>query len=131
MESPRIRISWGELIDRITILEIKLVNARNAQQREAVSAQLAEHAPFAAAITAKAEIAALKAQIASVNRKLWDVEDRLRALEREGRFDPEFVELARSVYKTNDERARLKREIDETLRSDLVEVKIYDPQDRK
>jgi len=64
-------------------------------------------------------------QLREVNQKLWKIEDRLRVLEKEQRFDDEFVELARSVYKTNDRRAEIKRKINEETNSTYKEIKIY------
>ena len=64
-------------------------------------------------------------QLKSVNEKLWKIEDKLRELEKEQRFDAEFIELARSVYITNDERARIKREINDLCVSEYKEVKLY------
>jgi hypothetical protein len=64
-------------------------------------------------------------RLREVNKTLWEIEDKLRKLEKEQRFDEEFIELARSVYTTNDERARIKKEINEITNSSFKEVKIY------
>jgi hypothetical protein len=122
----RIAISHGELIDKITILEIKAQRIGDAAKRANVEKELAllratwaAHVPSSPALDA--QIDALRA----VNAKLWDVEDALRDKERQRQFDAEFIELARSVYFTNDERARIKRAINQLLDSDLIEEKSY------
>ncbi|HMB38692.1 MAG TPA: DUF6165 family protein, partial [Wenzhouxiangellaceae bacterium] len=72
-----------------------------------------------------AEITGMRAELKSLNEKLWDIEDEIRDCEREGDFGDRFVELARSVYKTNDQRAALKRSINEALGSTILEEKSY------
>jgi hypothetical protein len=119
-------ISPGELIDKISILEIKSQRMNDPAKLHNVRTELAlltdtwKASPYSAT-DVSAEWAALR----DVNGKLWDVEDRLRDQEREGRFDAEFVELARAVYYTNDERAAIKRRINAALGSVLVEEKSY------
>ena len=120
-------ISAGELIDKLTILEIKLDHiadpgkrANVERERESLAATLAQELAEAEALRP------LRGELKSVNARLWIVEDDLRRLEREGRFDDEFVALARAVYQTNDRRARLKREINEITRSEIVEEKSYE-----
>jgi hypothetical protein len=124
----QIPVSAGELIDKITILEIKTERIRNVQKRLVAARELAllqrAAAPLLCGETGSAaEIAPLMAQLAAVNRTLWEVEDSLRAMERAQRFDAGFVELARSVYRINDERARLKNAISAVAGSSLSEVK--------
>ena len=120
-------ISAGELIDKLTILEIKLDHiadpgkrANVERERESLAATLAQELAEGEALRP------LRGELKSVNARLWSVEDDLRRLEREGRFDDEFVTLARAVYQTNDRRARLKREINEITRSEIVEEKSYE-----
>ena len=121
-----VEIAPGELIDKITILEIKL-------ERIADSAKLAnvriEYDVLAACrdanIEPSAEMARLTAELKTINEKLWEVEDDIRDLERAKDFGDRFIELARAVYVTNDERARVKREINQLLGSKLVEEKSY------
>lgn len=119
-------ISVGDLIDRITILEIKIDRIADATKRANVQFELDGLAAVAMnGVAMTAELARLKAELRSVNEVLWDVEDKLRILERDKRFDEEFVDHARSVYKTNDERAALKRAINEAVGSEIVEEKSY------
>jgi hypothetical protein len=119
-------ISPGELIDKISILEIKSQRMTDPAKLHNVRTELAlltetwKASPYAAT-----DVSADWAALREVNGKLWDVEDHLRDQEREGRFDPEFIELARAVYFTNDERAAIKRRINATLGSVLVEEKSY------
>ena len=119
-------ISPGELIDKITILEIKSQRMTDAAKLHNVRTELSRlsdtwHAsPFAAT-----DISAEWAGLRDVNGKLWDIEDRIRDKERDSLFDAEFIELARAVYFTNDVRAKLKRDLNARLGSALVEEKSY------
>ena len=124
--TPRVPVSWGELIDKITILEIKVERLRapaalaNAAHELAllrgVLAELADAPPG---------LAALHGELAAVNRRLWDIEDEIRRKEAAQAFDAGFIELARAVYRGNDERSRIKRAINELLGSDIIEEKQY------
>jgi hypothetical protein len=121
-----VEIAPGELIDKITILEIKLARIADAAKLRNVRAEFetlvrARDAAIVSSPEVEAETAALK----RANEKLWEVEDRLRECERSKDFGPRFVELARSVYATNDERARIKRRLNELLGSRLIEEKSY------
>jgi hypothetical protein len=120
-------ISPGDLIDKLTILELKLDNIADPAKRANLSR---ERDSLAATLEREVEGAAtlrtLRGELKSVNALLWRVEDELRRLEREGRFDGEFVELARAVYQSNDRRARLKREINRLTLSEIVEEKSYE-----
>jgi len=118
-----IPVSLGELVDKITILQIK---SRHLQgdalghvQREL---QLLE---AALAATGVALDPALEAQLLEVNGQLWEIEDAIREQERQRRFEQAFIELARSVYRTNDRRADLKRQINQRYGSTLIEQKSY------
>jgi hypothetical protein len=119
-------ISPGELIDKITILEIKSQRMTDATKLHNVRTELSllsdtwKASPFSAT-----DISAEWAGLRDVNGKLWDIEDRIRDKERDGLFDAEFVELARAVYVTNDERAAIKKKINTRLGSALVEEKSY------
>ena len=125
--APLVPVSWGELIDKITILEIKAERltapdaARNAEHElgllRGALAMLGSDAP--------PELAGLAAALATVNRRLWDIEDAIRAKEDARSFDADFISLARAVYHSNDERSRIKRAINETLRSAIIEEKQY------
>jgi hypothetical protein len=122
---PTISVSWGELFDRITILEIKSERLVSGEARAHVRHALGELTAIADAASATIRVGAEKAMLKTVNEKLWTIEDDIRRKEAEKRFDAEFVELARAVYRTNDERARLKRDIDALLESPLREEKQY------
>jgi hypothetical protein len=119
-------ISPGELIDKITILEIKSQRMTDAAKLHNVRTELTllsetwQASPFAAT-----DISAEWTGLRDVNAKLWDIEDRIRDKERDGLFDAEFIELARAVYVTNDERAAIKKQINTKLGSTLVEEKSY------
>ena len=123
---PCVPVSWGELIDKLSILEIK---AERLRAPEAVANVRREVALLSAILaeqrTHLQELAALKAALDAVNRRLWDIEDAVREKEAAGSFDAAFVDLARSVYRANDERSRIKRRINELLRSGIVEEKQY------
>lgn len=124
-------ISVGELLDKITILEIKaeriadpakLANIRfELEALDRLRRGLALDRPG----IRRDEIAALFAELGQVNRRLWEVEDLLRDCERAQEFGAEFIRLARTVYKENDLRARLKRRLNEETGSELVEEKSY------
>jgi predicted nucleic acid-binding Zn-ribbon protein len=119
-------ISVGELLDKITILEIKAeVIADPAKHANVMRELAALDAVRQSEVAALPELDALQAELQTVNRQLWRIEDDLRAIERTGRFDERFVELARSVYRSNDERAALKRRINQLTGSEIVEEKSY------
>jgi hypothetical protein len=118
-------LSWGELIDKITILEIKSAQIRAAAPLANVRAELTLLRDIAEEAISHAAILALKLDLHAINQTLWDIEDSIREKERLGEFDEGFIELARSVYATNDERARLKRRINVALGSQLIEEKSY------
>jgi len=121
-----VEISPGELIDKITILQIKRERIADQAKLENVVSELAMlEASRDRAIEPSDELAGLTAELRSVNEALWQVEDELRKCERAGDFGPRFIELARSVYVRNDRRASLKRQINEWLGSRLMEEKSY------
>lgn len=126
MSLVQVPVSYGELIDKITILEIKsqqiadpakLANVRN--ELDLLNATWANHS------ASQTDIDDERARLLAVNEALWEIEDRIRLKERAQAFDQEFIELARSVYIRNDERAAVKREINLKLGSQLVEEKSY------
>ena len=121
---PDAPISWGELIDKLTILELKAARLSDPAALANVRRELAALAPLEAAAK-DARLPALRAALAEVNAGLWDIEDRIREKEAAADFGAAFVELARSVYRQNDRRAALKREISLALGSDLIEEKSY------
>jgi hypothetical protein len=121
-----IEISPGELIDKITILEIKSERIIDAAKLGNVRYELELlGAARAGSLAASAELDRLARELKSVNETLWEIEDDIRACEAAGDFGPRFVELARAVYRTNDRRAALKREIGALFGSKLVEEKSY------
>jgi hypothetical protein len=120
---PEVPVSWGELIDKITILEIKAERLTDPAALANVRRELAALAPHAPA--ADARLPALRAALSEVNAALWDIEDRIREKEAVADFGADFVELARAVYRQNDRRAALKRQISLALGSDLIEEKSY------
>ncbi|HVV64365.1 MAG TPA: hypothetical protein VHC42_02770 [Rhizomicrobium sp.] len=132
MRPPLIPCSFGEAADKLTILTIKSERMRDAKQIENVRAELSlvREALFSA-IERSARFDALLAGLKSVNETLWAIEDDIRTLEAKGDFGPQFVRLARGVYRNNDERARIKRQIDELLGSPLREEKSYAGRDNR
>ena len=123
-----VEIAPGELIDKITILEIKAERITDTAKRANVLVELATLGDArAAAIPSDGEIDRLAAELKAVNEALWEIEDDIRDCDRDGDFSPRFVELARAVYRTNDRRAELKRAINRRLGSRLVEEKSYKP----
>lgn len=120
----KIEVSPGELVDKVTILAIKLekisdpaklANIRREYellQKEMAAGGISESLPE-------------YERLMGINRKLWEIEDRIRAREAAGTFDDEFIELARSVYFENDKRAAIKREINVRFGSELIEEKQY------
>lgn len=123
---PAIEVSWGELVDKITILEIKAQRLTSPQAVENVRRELASLTRvFEQLAPAPAALEGLKRDLKTMNETLWDIENRTRAKEAAKTFDDEFIELTRSVYLNNDKRARIKRQINELLNSGLVEEKQY------
>jgi hypothetical protein len=119
-------VSWGELIDKITILEIKSRKLKAEAALANVRRELASLTEIVARdVQRRGEAAELKDRLTKVNEELWTIEDRIREKEAAQAFDAEFVALARSVYQRNDERSRIKREINLRLSSNLVEEKSY------
>ncbi len=119
-------ISVGELLDKISILEIKAEAIADPAKRDNVMRELAAlDAVRLREVASAPELEALYAELQAVNRALWRTEDDIRAVERAGQFDDRFIELARSVYRNNDRRAVLKRRINELTGSDIVEEKSY------
>jgi hypothetical protein len=119
-------ISPGELLDKLTILEIKAERIHEPRKRKNVLHELESlRRVWAAAHAAGPEVGPLVQQLKAVNESLWDIEDAIRLKEAAQDFGAEFVELARSVYRTNDRRAALKRALNEALGSDLIEEKSY------
>ncbi len=129
-------VSAGELVDKITILQIKVERIGDPAKQANVAVELAalEAVAVRAGLVAGAGqadgltgavLAAATAELVDVNGELWDIEDRIRDCERAGDFGPGFIELARAVYRTNDRRAALKARINQLCGSQLVEEKSY------
>ena len=119
-------VSYGELIDKITILEIKSKQMTDPAKLANVRNELDQlNTTWAAHPAAATDIGDERARLLAVNETLWDIEDRIRLKEKAQAFDQEFIELARAVYFRNDERAAVKREINIKLGSQLVEEKSY------
>lgn len=119
-------ISAGELIDKITILRIKLDHIDDPAKRANIRREYDSLTQtLDSAIAADDEIARLLGELEAVNRELWRIEDEIRDKERTGDFGDEFIALARAVYKTNDLRAELKRRINFLTGSKIVEEKSY------
>ena len=113
------------MIEKITILEIKSVEIVTEAARANVRTELLLLQEIVDAHVACGKISGLKSDLKAVNAGLWKIEDAIREKERKGEFDAEFIELARSVYKRNDERALIKRQINNLLTSEIVEEKSY------
>jgi hypothetical protein len=118
-------ISVGELMDKITILEIKFDRIKNSSQLENIARELGALRAVRLGNADRAVLDPLSAELKQVNAKLWDVEDEIRECEARGEFGEPFVALARAVYRLNDERARLKQAINRASGSRLIEEKSY------
>ncbi len=126
--SVLVPVSWGEVIDKITILEIKAERLTDAAKRANVTKELGELVAVRdREFPGHAGLAALSAELKAINEKLWVIEDDIRDCERAKDFGPTFIALARAVYVTNDERAGAKHKINDLLGSSLVEEKSYAP----
>ena len=120
-------ISAGELIDKITILEIKKVKITNKDKLVEIEKELLSlNDTMKKFIPNNSEISKFKNKLKDINLKLWDIEDGKRSAEKNNDFGEKFVELARKVYKFNDERAKIKLAINNALGSNIKEVKSYE-----
>ena len=119
-------ISAGELLDKITILEIKIDKIKNEDDKKEV---LKEYKSLKKIqednIEFNEEIKKLYNDLKQTNSKLWEIEDKLRILEKEKKLDKDFIELARGVYFNNDERSKIKLKINKLLKSNIREIKQY------
>ena len=126
--SVLVPVSWGEVIDKITILEIKAERLADASKLANVNKELAELVMVREReFPGHAGLATLAAELKAINEALWVIEDDIRDCERAKDFGAKFIELARAVYVTNDQRAQAKRRINDLLGSALVEEKSYAP----
>lgn len=120
-------VSVGELIDKLSILQVKKLKITNPEGLKYVSEEFELLYNQSEVYLQVHEIKSLYESLTEVNSSLWDVEDKLRVFESEKKFDEEFIDLARKVYYTNDERFRLKNEINLITLSKIREVKDYKP----
>ncbi len=122
----QVEVSAGELVDKITILEIKAERIADPDKVANVQRELRSLvAARSAALPSSRELDELTAELRGINERLWEIEDDIRDCERKSDFGERFIELARAVYRTNDRRAAAKRGINELLGSELVEEKDY------
>ena len=127
MDKILAEISAGELIDKITILEIKKEKISNKNKLVEVNKELISlNETLKKSIKDESKILSFKNDLKNINLKLWDIEDGKRSAEKKSQFDEKFIELARSVYKFNDERAKIKLAINNALGSNIKEVKSYE-----
>ena len=128
MKELLVPISPGELLDKITILRIKAARIGDATKLANVRHELALlEQTWSSSVPAGVDLTADERALEDVNARLWDIEDRIRGKEAARQFDAEFIELARAVYVSNDERAAIKKRINLALGSALVEEKSYRP----
>lgn len=120
----KIEVSNGEIVDKLTILIIKKENIKDKAKLKNIEEEISSIAPISDQIIKRKD--SMFTDLYRVNQELWDVEDKIRIMERESRFDKDFVELARSVYKLNDRRAEIKRNINKFSKSSLFEEKSYE-----
>lgn len=128
MDKILVPVSAGELLDKISILKIKLEKITQEEKLKHIKDELSALEKVSAGLNV-ANNPALNEQFENlirINKKLWKIEDDIRGKERVKKFDEEFIELARAVYHSNDERSRIKNEINKLTNSDIVEVKGYE-----
>lgn len=126
--SATVEVSWGELIDKYTILQIKSYRIKDKTKLVNIQVEMnALKEQYENAHNLSNKLIYLEGVLRGVNETLWDIEDKIRDCEREGNFGEIFITLARSVYIQNDKRADLKREINLLLKSSIVEEKSYKP----
>lgn len=125
MPVPAVPVSWGELLDKMTILQIKQARIASPAALENIAKEYRLLSAFGAQALQAAPVRALAESLQRVNEALWDIEDAIREKEASAQFGADFVGLARSVYRMNDRRAAIKREINRLLDSELVEEKSY------
>jgi hypothetical protein len=126
MSLPVVPVSFGELYDKYTILQIKNEKIRDTIKLAIIKKELAYLTPFINKTDLDNDISnAIINELKTINEKLWEIEDKIREKEFKKEFDKEFIELARAVYKTNDERNRVKVKIDKILNSEISDIKSY------
>ena len=124
----KVEVSNGELLDKLTILELKLTNITNVQKLSNIQKEHDELSPLADQLfdSYGEELKKLYKQLAEINSELWTIEDHIRECERNKDFGPDFVRLARAVYFTNDKRSQIKKSINLLTGSGFVEEKSYE-----
>jgi hypothetical protein len=120
-----VEVSAGELLDKLSILQIKSQLMTDPEKLRNVEVETNALLAVRQTLPESSELAALEEQLTNINEQLWEIEDAIRDCERECDFGQRFIELARSVYHTNDRRSALKRAINELLGSTIVEEKSY------
>lgn len=126
MENIQVPVSPGEVLDKITILEIKSERISDPEKLVNVRTELKLlRGTWKAAIKEDEVVRSLHAELKKINEALWEIEDDIRDKERAKEFDDEFTKLARSVYITNDRRSKLKKKLNQHLGSEIVEEKSY------
>ena len=120
-----IPVSVGELIDKLSILHVKQLKISNEEKLEYVNKEFELLYNLSSNYFNNQEVENLYHKLIEINKKLWDIEDKLRVIESENNFDLEFIDLSIKVYFTNDERFRLKNEINLTTLSEIREIKDY------
>ena len=120
-----IPVSVGEMIDKLSILQVKKLKVNDENKLEFINKEFELLHNFSSEYLNNLEIELIYSKLILVNTNLWDIEDKLRVLEKEKKFDNEFVASARKVYFTNDERFRLKIEINLLTSSEIREIKDY------
>jgi len=120
----KIEVSNGEIVDKLTIIEIKLSNIKDENKLKNLQKEYDILDKAVSSIISKDD--KLYKALLDINQQLWNIEDRIRELEKSKDFGEEFVEVARSVYFTNDKRSEVKRKINEATNSALVEEKSYE-----
>tara|TARA_R110000751_G_scaffold44605_5_gene101949 strand:- start:1639 stop:2013 length:375 start_codon:yes stop_codon:yes gene_type:complete len=120
----KIEVSNGEIVDKLTILLLKKENIKDAGKLKNIEKEIGEIDPISDSIVSREE--PIFISLYEVNKTLWQIEDDIRALELGKQFDEEFISVARSVYRNNDRRAEIKRQINQMSGSELVEEKSYE-----
>ena len=122
----RISVSIGELVDKVSILSIKFKRIKNSEKLIHIQKELDLLRKAMELVEIDPDSAEVKA-LTRVNLKLWDIENAIRLKEKSAQFDDEFIQLARAIYRLNDERTMLKRKISLKYHSELIEEKEYEP----
>lgn len=120
-----IKVAVGELIDKITILQIKKAQISDLAKQRNIQVELNALSATRETLPEHNALNSLEKQLKQINQKLWNIEDDIRLCESKGQFDQTFIQLARAVYITNDQRCAVKREINKLFDSEIIEEKSY------